>query len=84
MGHPEKSTGAGKPERPGGRGLAGRKIIRCPHCRDILMDIDKNDKVELFSLPARAPRNTVRYQEVKQCHSCRRKTGYNLISPAAP
>ena len=67
--------------RPGGRELAGRKIIRCPHCREMLMDIDKNEKVELFSKPD-AKQKPVKYKKIKQCDVCGQKVGYNLIRPA--
>ena len=60
-------------------GLAGRKLIKCPHCRELLMDLDRNYKVELFSIPARK-RNSGKYKEIKQCLVCGGKVGYNLIT----
>ena len=56
--------------------LKGRKLIKCPHCRELLMDLGRNDRVELFKLTARKP---VRWQKVKQCAACNSKIGYNLI-----
>jgi hypothetical protein len=76
-----KKTGTVKQGRPGGRELAGRKIIRCPHCREMLMDLDKNEKVELFKITVRKSKNKpVRYKETKQCAACSNKVGYNLIT----
>ncbi len=60
--------------------LKGRKLIKCPHCRDLLMDVDRNEKVELFILPTR---KRISYREVKVCATCNRTLGYNLIAPAA-
>ena len=59
--------------------LVGRKLIRCPVCRELLMDLDRNEKVELFKLPTRKP---LKWQEVKDCPSCKSKIGFNLIKPA--
>ncbi len=56
--------------------LKGRKLIKCPYCRELLMDLHRDDKVELFTLPTRKP---VRWQEVKQCAACNGSVGYNLI-----
>jgi uncharacterized protein with PIN domain len=58
--------------------LRGRKLIKCPHCRELLMDLDRSEKVEVFRLPARRP---VSYQEVKICPACQCKIGYTLIKP---
>ena len=66
--------------RPGGRELAGRKIIRCPHCREMLMDVDRYTKVEIFGAPERSHR-PVRYEKIKSCPQCGKKVGYNLILP---
>ena len=62
------------PMKKTGAELKGRKLIKCPHCRELLMDIGRNDRVELFKLPARKP---VRWQKVKQCAVCNSKIGYN-------
>ena len=70
-------TGAERGTRPGGPELAGRKIIRCPHCREMLMDVDRNTKVELFSIPARK-RKPVNCENTKVCTNCGGKVGYNL------
>jgi hypothetical protein len=61
--------------------LKGRKLIKCPVCRELLMDLDKNDKVELFKLPTRKPH---RWKEVKVCAVCKSKIGFNLITAAEP
>ena len=60
------------------RALAGRKLIKCPHCKELLMDVDRNEKVELYSLPSR---KKIRYEKFKQCTACKGRVGYNLIPP---
>ena len=57
--------------------LAGRKLIKCPTCRELLMDLDRNDKVELFKVSTRKP---VRWKEIKMCVVCNSKIGFNLIT----
>ena len=61
--------------------LKGRKLIKCPHCRELLMDLDKDDKVDLFCIPARK-RKPVCWERTKQCEICGGKVGYNLIKAA--
>ena len=56
--------------------LKGRKLIKCPICRELLMDLDKTEKVELFKLPTRKPH---KWQEEKVCAICKSKIGFNLI-----
>ena len=56
-------------------GLEGRKLIKCPHCGELLMDVDREVKVELYSLPAR---KHIRYEKSRQCDACGGKAGYNL------
>ena len=70
-----------KSARPGGRELAGRKIIRCPHCREMLMDVDRDTKVELYSIP-KGKRKPAICKELKQCSACGGKVGYNLKQSA--
>jgi len=66
-----------KHTRPGGRELAGRKIIKCPYCRELLMDVDRYTKVEIFTIPAHKPK-MVRYERTKPCPACGGRVGYNL------
>ena len=61
--------------------LVGRKLIKCPHCRELLMDLDRNDKVELFRIPARK-RKPANCEKAGQCESCGGTVGYNLIKSA--
>ena len=73
-------TTAKKCRRPGGRELAGRKIIRCPHCREMLMDVDRYTRVEIFGAPERRHK-PVKCEKIKTCAHCGGKVGYNLIPP---
>jgi len=80
MSKPTTKTSTERRMRPGGRELAGRKIIRCPHCREMLMDVDRNTRVEIFGNPERR-RKPVKYERIKLCSHCGGKVGYNLILP---
>ena len=61
--------------------LKGRKLIKCPVCRELLMDLDKTEKVELFRVPTRKPH---KWKEIKVCAVCKSKIGFNLITAAEP
>ena len=74
-------SGAERKTRPGGSELAGRKIIKCPHCREVFMDLDKTEKVELFCIPA-GKRKPVNCEKIKPCKFCGGRVGYNM-TPAA-
>jgi len=76
MGQPIMKTGLTKRVRIIPRGLVGRKLIRCPRCAELLMDVDRNEKVELYRLPTR---KRVNYEETKQCAACGSMIGYNLM-----
>jgi len=65
---------------PVGPELAGRKIIKCPHCREMLMDVDRNTKVQLFRIPE-DKRKPINCEKIKLCSICGGKVGYNLIPP---
>jgi len=56
--------------------LKGRKLIKCPICRELLMDLDRYEKVELFKLPTRKPH---KWQKEKVCAICKNKIGFTLI-----
>jgi hypothetical protein len=60
------------------RELAGRKLIKCPFCTELLMDVDRHTKVELFRLPIRKHK-LISYEKLKHCDHCKGKVGYNLI-----
>ena len=75
-------TATKAPPRKTREELKGRKLIKCPHCGELLMDLDRNDKVDLFCISARK-RTTVRWERVTQCGVCNGKVGYNLIKPTA-
>ena len=61
--------------------LKGRKLIKCPVCRELLMDLDRSEKVELFRVPTRKPH---KWKEVKVCAVCKSKIGFNLITASEP
>ena len=65
----------------GWRQLAGRKIIKCPHCREFLMDVDRFTKVELFNIPT-GKHKSLKCEEYTQWAVCGGTVGYNLIKPS--
>ena len=65
---------AGSPE------LFGRKIIKCPYCREIIMDVDRTTMVEIFRLP-KSGKKKIKCQEYKKCDICKNEFGYNIKDP---
>lgn len=62
--------------RPAGRSeLTGRKIIKCPYCRDYLTDVDRYTRVELYRRPKNKPVKPFPGQIFKQCDICKGEVG---------
>ena len=53
----------GRPE------LAGRKVIKCPYCKEKLTDVDKHTLVEIYRLSKRKPVNPFPRQIYKTARS---------------
>ena len=51
---------------------AGRKIIKCPHCRRAFTTVDADEKVELRMQPGKAK---VECDQSMPCMTCRRVVG---------
>ena len=52
--------------------VADKKIIRCPHCRDVFRVVDKTERVELYRRTTKAKG---RYHASLPCQSCHSKVG---------
>ena len=59
----------------GAREHCDRKIIKCPYCTEVLTDVDKDTKVELYRYPAR---KQIRCHAYPVCHSCGNEVGMIL------
>jgi uncharacterized protein with PIN domain len=53
-------------------GTAGRKIIKCPHCRNVFTTVDADERVELYQHSKKAE---VSYHASMPCHTCRKIVG---------
>ena len=62
--------------RPSGRKeLAGRKIIKCPHCTEILIDVDRYTLVQIFRIPKNKRKHRVSGIEYRKCYFCKNEVG---------
>ena len=59
----------GRPE------LAGRKIIKCPYCREKLTDVERDTRVQLFCLPKGKRKKPIPGEFFKTCEFCRGEVG---------
>ena len=55
--------------------LVGRKIIRCPNCRNILIDVDRNTLVRIFQTPKNKRKPNTPGLEFRKCFICKSEVG---------
>ena len=55
--------------------LAGRKLIKCPYCRELLTHVDRQTLVQVFRLPIGKPKKPIPGQVFKMCASCKSEVG---------
>ena len=56
---------------------AGRKLIRCPSCREVLLDIHKDTRVQLYRVNrGKAFIPKVHY---RKCYFCKDEVGIKII-----
>jgi len=60
---------AGRPE------LAGRKLIKCPYCREYLTDVDRHTLVQMYALRKGKPKKHIPGQIYKTCDVCKGEVG---------
>lgn len=61
--------------RAGRNALAGRKVIKCPYCGEVLADVDKDKKVTVYRMPSRKKYICHSY---RQCLHCKGEVGIVL------
>lgn len=61
--------------RTGRAALAGRKIIKCPYCQEILTDVDRKTLVEIYRIPKRKLKKPSPAQFFKKCAACKAEVG---------
>jgi len=60
---------AGRPE------LAGRKIIRCPYCAEVLIDVDRDKIVQTYRMPKDKRIKPIQGLEFRKCDFCKNEVG---------
>jgi len=60
----------GRPE------LVGRKLIRCPYCREVLTDVHRHAHVEIYRMPERKTIKLDPRHEYRKCAVCKREVGF--------
>ena len=58
----------GRPE------MAGRKLIKCPHCRELLTHVDRSTSVQMYGIP-KGKKKEIPGMIVKRCASCKADIG---------
>jgi len=61
--------------RVGKAELAGRKLIKCPHCVEYLTSIDRNAKVRLYQKPKNRSQKDIPGLFNLKCPSCKNDVG---------
>ena len=61
--------------RVGKAELAGRKLIRCPHCTEYMTSIDRNARVRLYQKPKNGRQRDIPGLIDLQCPSCKNDVG---------
>jgi len=60
---------AGRPE------LAGRKIIKCPYCRELLTHVERETAVRIYALQKGKQKNPIPGLFIKRCDACKKDVG---------
>jgi len=61
--------------RVGKQELAGRKLIKCPFCREYLTSIDRNAKVRLYRKPENVNQKEIPGLIALKCPPCKNDVG---------
>ena len=61
--------------RVGKQELAGRKLIKCPFCREYLTSIDRNAKVRLYKKAPNKRQQDIPGLIALKCHYCKEDIG---------
>jgi formate hydrogenlyase subunit 6/NADH:ubiquinone oxidoreductase subunit I len=61
--------------RMGQADLIGRKLIKCPYCRELLTDVERTTLVQLFKLTKGKKKKEIPSMVVKRCIVCKENVG---------
>ena len=55
--------------------LAGRKLIKCPYCRELLTHVDRHTSVRIYSLSKDIHKKQIPGLFIKRCDICKNEVG---------
>ena len=64
--------------RAGRQELAGRKLIKCPYCRELLIHIDRHTLVKIYSLP-KGKKKEIPGLIIRRCDYCKEEVGMLMV-----
>ena len=59
----------GRPE------LVGRKLIKCPYCRELLTHVERHTLVQIYAMPKGKKKKPFPGLMMKQCSACKEEVG---------
>ena len=65
--------------RSGHPDLAGRKLIKCPYCRELLTHIDRNASVKMYRIPKGGQKKQIPNVFLKRCNICKNEVGIAMV-----
>ena len=60
--------------------LAGRKLIKCPRCAEVLLDIDRDSLVQIFRVSKKKRKEYVPKVHYRKCYFCKEEVGVKIVS----
>jgi hypothetical protein len=61
--------------RNGSPDTVGRKLIKCPYCREFLTDVAYDTPVQMYKLSQGKQRRDIPGLFIKRCNACKKETG---------
>jgi hypothetical protein len=62
--------------------LVGRKLIKCPHCRKLLIHTDPKTLISIYAAPQGKKKTDIPGLIVMQCVNCKKETGLTVTTGA--
>jgi len=66
-------------KHPYRRELAGRKLIKCPKCTELLIHIDKDTLVQIYAV-SKKKKSYVPKVQYRVCYFCNEEVGVKIVS----
>ena len=66
-------------KNPYRRELAGRKLIKCPHCTELLIHIDRGSLVQIYQV-SKKKKTYVPKVQYRMCYFCNEEIGVKIVS----